>query len=148
MATPLDACSFLTTEEVAAVQGEPIKETKPMQRSDRGLAMSDCFIALPTFSNSISLSVVQPTGSDASGVEQFWKENLLDAVARGSEKSPPPTAIEGIGDQAFWLGDARMGALYVRTGDRYIRISVGGAGDQQAKIEKCKALAAFVLKRL
>ena len=40
------------------------------------------------------------------------------------------------------------GALYVLKGESYIRISVGGAGDQAQKLEKSKTLAAFVLKRL
>jgi hypothetical protein len=40
------------------------------------------------------------------------------------------------------------GALYVLKGSTYLRVSVGGAGDQQSKINKSKALARLVLKRL
>jgi hypothetical protein len=40
------------------------------------------------------------------------------------------------------------GALYVLKGNSYIRISVGGAGDQTQKMEKSKTLAESVLKHL
>jgi hypothetical protein len=40
------------------------------------------------------------------------------------------------------------GALYVLKGNNYIRISVGGAGDQADKIRKSKALAQSILGRL
>jgi hypothetical protein len=38
--------------------------------------------------------------------------------------------------------------LYVLNANTYIRISVGGAGDQAQKTEKSKTLAQSVLKRL
>jgi hypothetical protein len=56
--------------------------------------------------------------------------------------------VEGIGDEAFWTGNRVGGALFVLKGNAYLRISVGGAGDQAAKIEKSKTLAASALKQL
>ena len=56
--------------------------------------------------------------------------------------------IDGLGDEAFWTGTRVGGALYVLKGNCYIRISVGGAGSPEQKIEKSKTLAADVLKRL
>lgn len=148
-AAPIDACSLITSEEIEAVQGEPLKETKPAQRAERGLAISECFFTLPTFANSISLSVAQKGGGpDARDAREFWQETFGDAATKESEKSGPPRKMEGVGDDAFWTGDDRMGALYVLTGSRYLRISAGGPGDQAAKIKKCQALAEMVLKRL
>jgi hypothetical protein len=40
------------------------------------------------------------------------------------------------------------GELYVLKGDSFFRISVGGAGDKAAKIDKSKKLAQMVLKHL
>ena len=39
-------------------------------------------------------------------------------------------------------------ALYALKGSNVVRISVGGAGDQAAKIDKSKKLAQVVLKRI
>ena len=145
----IDACSLLTSEEIEAVQGEPLKETKPIQRTDRGLAMAECFFTLPTLTNSISLGVGRRgEGPNARTPIDFWNDSFGDEAKAHAAKSGPPQKVEGIGDVAFWAGDDRMGALYVLAGDRMIRISVGGPGDQRTKIEKCKALAQSVLKRL
>ena len=40
------------------------------------------------------------------------------------------------------------GALYVLKGNSYVRISIGGAVAQEAKIKKTKALAAKAIARL
>ena len=146
---PVEACSLLTSEEIEAAQGEPVQETKPTQRVDRGLAMSDCYFALPTFTNAVSLSVGQRgDGPNARHASDFWKDIFTEATVRGSEKSPPPKKVEGLGDDAYWTGNERMGALHVLQGERYLRISVGGPGDQQAKIDKCRQLIEAALRRL
>ena len=46
------------------------------------------------------------------------------------------------------MGNRVGGALYVLKHNSYIRVSIGGAGDQQTKIAKSKALARLALKRL
>ena len=56
---PIDPCSLLTTEEIQAVQGEQLASTKPSVHPVQGLAMYDCFFTLPTFTNSISLSITK-----------------------------------------------------------------------------------------
>ena len=146
---PIEACSLLTSEEIEAVQGEPLQESKATQRADRGLAMSECYFTLPTFTNAISLSVGQRgEGANAREAERYWAEVFNETVVRGSEKSPPPKKIEGLGDSAYWTGNERMGAVHVLKGRHYLRISVGGAGDQEAKINRCRALLEAVMKRL
>ena len=146
-AAAIDACALLTSEEIAAVQGEPLQERKPAQKSDRGLVISECFLALPTFTNSISLTLAQDSaGAGAHTVKQFWTETFLEP--KKIPKSGGAQKVPDLGDDAFWMGDERLGALFVLKGNRYVRISVGGAGDQQAKIEKCRALAEAILKRL
>ena len=148
-APPIDPCALLTSEEIAAIQGEALVGTKPSTNQANGLAMYDCFYTLPTFTNSISLSVTQAgPAAGARDPRQSWEEMLSAANAKASEKTGPPQMVEGAGEQAFWTGNERMGALYVLKGSRYLRISVGGPGDQAAKIEKCRALAEAAFKRL
>ena len=149
VSTPIDACSLLTREEIEAVQGEPPQDAKSSAQSAGGLMRYDCLFTLPTFTDSISLSVTQSApGAGARDPRETWREMLAAAESKASEKSPPPRKIDGIGDEAFWSGDDRMGALYVLKGSRQLRISVGGPGDRETKIEKSRTLAEVALKKL
>jgi hypothetical protein len=64
------------------------------------------------------------------------------------EKGAAAQKVDGVGEEAFWMGNRVGGALYVLKHNSYIRVSIGGAGDQQTKIAKSKALARLALKRL
>jgi hypothetical protein len=144
------ACTLLTKEEIAAVQGEPFKATKPSEKSAAGLLVSQCYFELPTTVNSVVLTVTRKAegGRDPS---QSWQE-IFHRERRGPEKEEgeknEPAKVEGLGDEAYWEGNRVGGALFVLKGNSYLRISVGGAGNQSEKLEKSKTLAASVLKRL
>lgn len=146
------ACTLLTGEEAAAVQGEPFKATNASQKVGAGLIVSQCYFELPTTVNSIVVTLTQRgEGADARDPKQSWQEIFhreKSAEKKGEEEEKEPQKIEGIGEEAFWSGSRVGGALYVLKGNSYIRISVGGAGDQAQKTEKSKALAQSVLKRL
>ena len=166
----IDACALLTSKDLQAVQGEALKETKPSTRADGGFMISQCLFTPPTFSNSISVLVAQKGESaGARDPKEFWKETFHRADQEGKEKEKEkekgpdrtktqggseeeehalPDKIEGVGDEAFWTGNRVGGALYALKGNIYIRVSVGGPGDQAAKIRKAKALAQIILKRL
>jgi hypothetical protein len=145
-----DACTLLTKEEIQAVQGEIFKNTKPSQKVAAGLTVSQCYFELPTAANSVVLTVTRKAegGRDASQSWQdiFHSERRSERKEEGEEKEPQK--IDGLGEEAFWTGTRVGGALFVLKGNCYIRISVGGAGDQAKKIEKSKTLAESVLKRL
>lgn len=64
------------------------------------------------------------------------------------KKKDPPRPIPGAGDEAFWTGDARAGALYVLSADAVLRISVGGVSDEEERIRRSKVLARAALNRL
>jgi hypothetical protein len=159
----MDACALLTSKDIKSIQGEEIKETKLSGGDTRGFNISQCFFTLPTFTNSISLAVTQRgDGSGARDPKLFWKDAFhrekegeksrnregSKGVEEKEEKSAPPQRISGIGDEAFWMGSRVAGALYVLKGHSYVRVSVGGSGDQQTKIKKSKALARKVIERL
>ena len=170
----IDACALLTSPEIRSVQGEPLKETKASGSAEKGFLVSQCFFTLPTFNNSISLVVTQ-RGEGAGGRDpkEFWEATFEKSEGEGEkerdkksakerekekergkgreeeeEEAAPAQKITGVGDEAFWTGSRVGGALYVLKGSTYLRISVGGAGDQQSKINKSKALARLALKRL
>lgn len=172
----IDACSLLTGPEIRSVQGESLKETKASGTAEGGFTISQCFFTLPTFTNSISLAVTQRgDGTGARDPKEFWEatfdkesererdkecdpksekeggkkaENTRDKNREEEEDAAPRQKIAGVGDKAYWTGTHVGGALYVLKGNTYLRISVGGADDQQTKINKSKALARLALKRL
>lgn len=166
----VDACAMLESKEIQSVQGEAVKETKLSGQAGGGLQISQCFFTLPTFANSVSLLVAQKgDGTDAKDPREFWRETFQKgagekererererdkdkkAGARGEEEEDegaPPQKIAGVGDDAYWIGSRVGGALYVLKGNSYLRISIGGSGDQASKINKSKTLAQKAIARL
>jgi hypothetical protein len=156
----LDACAMLTSQDIESVQGEALRETKLSGGSADGFNVSQCFFTLPTFTKSISLAITQRAeGPGARDPQQFWKDNFHQDKERKKDRDRekdreeeseerPPQKISGIGDEAFWMASRAAGILYVLKGSSYIRISIGGGGDQQTKIKKSKALAQKVIDRL
>jgi hypothetical protein len=151
----IDACSLLTSKEIETIQGAALKDTKPSSNSQAGLAVSQCYFLLASAADSIVLTVTQrANGSDARDPKQSWDEifhgdNDKPSARREEEsKSPPKEKITNLGDEAFWAPQRFGGALYVLKGNTYISIGIGGPGDGTARIQKSKALAEIVLKRL
>jgi hypothetical protein len=150
----IDACALLTSQEIEAVQGEAVKETKLSGQSTGGFSVSQCFFTLPTFNNSVSLLVAQKgEGGNARDPRDFWRDTFDETKAKENkekekEESTPPKKVPGIGDEAFWLGTRVGGSLYVLKGNAYVRVSIGGPADQAIKMAKSKSLAQKALARL
>jgi hypothetical protein len=162
-----DVCQLLTAAEVESIQSDKLKETKGDEQRTGALAVSRCLYLTTIPSMSVSLDVVlkDPNHQGTDGPRQFWKERFRRVVAgegeREKEREPeggrrgeeeeevsPPLRVRGLGDEAYWAGSRISGSLYVLKGDSYIRISVGGPGDEATKIKKTKVLAQKVLQRL
>ncbi len=163
--TQTDVCRLISNQEIEAIQGSPIKETKSSARSDAAFRVSQCFYTATEFSKSVSLAVMQRDQgrSSTSSPKDFWKERfdhysgeekerdkVKEETERKEEKeeSVPPKKIDGIGDEAFWASNRFGGVLYVLKGDAFISISLGGTDDEETKLKKSKALAQKALQRL
>jgi hypothetical protein len=151
----IDACSLLTSNEIEGILGAPLKETKPSSNSGGGLVISQCYFLLPIAANSIVLTVTQETdNSNSRDSRQSWRNIFHSDKEKEGEreeeerKATPPEEIPGLGDEAFWMPQRFGGALYALKGNTYIRISIGGLSDRATGIQKSKALAEIVLKRL
>jgi hypothetical protein len=163
----LNACTLLSTAEIEAIQGEPVKEVKEVQGSQGkggSLLISQCFFALPTFANSISVALTAP-GSSRLGARELWQEQFHSTAAsekeldgsegsgtssRGKEKRKllQPVAVSGLGEEAYWVRNRCGGALYVLKGDAFFRISIGGKQDDSLRLKKAQILAKDALGRM
>ena len=77
---------------------------------------------------------------------EFWQKTFREA--KDKRKGYKPRAVTGLGEEAFWVGDNKTGTLYVMKKNSYLRINIGGPGDETVKEEKLKALAQNALRRL
>jgi hypothetical protein len=128
---------------------------------------SQCFYALPTFTKSISVAVTAPSSADVhhDAARNLWQrlfhrdsankdsDDDHDAQrapkneAEEEEASAKAEPVSGIGDEAFWVRSF-VGNLYVRKGDQFLRISIGGKQSPEERLEKAKELASDALRRL
>jgi hypothetical protein len=160
---------LLTSAQIRAVQGEPIKTTRGSEKRSDDFTTALCYYELPTGSKSISLSYTQSGAGNQSGksgqsLREFWRDHFgrgdrekdRDQEGRRSagrekeeeEEGGPLEPVHGIGDEAYWAGNRFGGALYVLKGDGFIRISIGGPADNEARLRKSKQLARQALRRL
>lgn len=166
----VDACSLLSTTEIQSALGVPLRETKPSTQPAGPLYASQCVLLTSLPAKSVSLTVTTPSGPGAS-VREFWsntfhsvdfdrdsnhetsvrpRKEAADSLTGDteSEQAGKPRRIDGIGDEAYWVGNRITGALYVLQGELLLRLSVGGIPSETARLAKSKALAAFALSHL
>jgi hypothetical protein len=170
-AQKLDACALLTSDEIKAVQGEAVMDTKASGRDDAPLSVSQCFFTTATFNKSVSLEVTRGV-SGGRGAREFWdrqfarareeaegagkkrereREKKKKTEARGVEEEEEgslPVPVKGVGDEAFWAASNVNGTLYARKGDAFVRVSIGGTDKEDARLRKVKTLAQKALARL
>lgn len=168
----IDACTLVTKEEIQAIQGAAITDTKGSESSAGAFRVSQCYFATAEPNKSVSLAVTQGEGAGSRSPRDFWNETFgpfkggekehehegdkekkesLREQRRGKEEereSAPPKKIDGVGEEAYWTANRMGGALYVLQKDVFIRISVGGPDNEETKLTKSKALAAKALEHL
>jgi hypothetical protein len=169
----IEACNLITKEEVGAIQVATILEVKSSESFDGNFPISQCYYQSKEPNMSVSFTVTEPdAGNLKTSPRNFWDQTF--GVYRGEkgeekereeakeadekngsgrrgeeeEKKTPPKKLDGVGDEAFWAGNRFGGALYVLHKNYVLRVSVGGPGDQETKINKSKALAEKAMARL
>ena len=149
------ACTLLSSSVIKSVQGEPLKQSKGSQAQNESMIISQCFYSLPTFTNSISLTLNLPLSGNASRtgprypLEKWFHADTSDNQDRTriltlrSRRTKEPKRIRsacpvsGLGDEAFWVRRF-VGTLYVLKGDTVLRISIGGKQDDAARFRKAQ----------
>lgn len=161
-----DACALLADADVRAVLGVPVTERHHGSHEASGLLLSQCYLGTGT-PRSVSIAVAGNTKSGARTItpRAFWREQFHRGEGRESERAREHGAaagndderereheaearpIAGVGEEAFWSGSRVAGALYVLRGNAFIRVSVGGIGDETERIEKSRQLALSALAK-
>jgi hypothetical protein len=153
-----DACNLVSKEEIESIQAARVNETKTSEHSDGGFLVSQCFYTAAEFSKSVTLALARSDAKQGSArtPKDFWKEKFdpywdeEPKTNSGDEKEQgsAPKKIEGLGDDAYWVGNRFGGMLYVLKGDAFISIGIGGTDDEDTKLKKSKVLAEKALQRL
>jgi len=150
-----DACALLTSQAIYRATGESVANAKATAQTAAKVRQSQCFYTLPTFTNSISITLTSPAGLRRDAARELWERwfHREEADRGGKPESEEEEAaakaapVTGVGDEAFWV-HSFVGNLYVRKGDRFLRISLGGKMTDDERQSRARALAAEALRRL
>ena len=170
-----DYCGLLTSDEIKAVQGEAVLEAKTNHRPDSPFTVNQCFYMMLNITKSVSLEVTE-RGASPKSVHEFWEERMEksgEEVKREREaerergrkaetkqererereeererEAKTPRRLKGIGDEAYWINTNANSTLYAFKKDKLLRISIGGADTEDARMKKLKTLAQKALARL
>lgn len=154
----LNACAMINNSEIAGVQGAQVQSTTPSTQMNGDLAISQCYYALNSADGSKNLSVhlevIQADPKSPNAVKEYWERAFGDKDKnreKGEEEekeSGPPRPVRGVGEEAFWIGNAKVGALYALKKGKLVRISIGGVVDIEARLQKSKTLMEKALTRI
>jgi hypothetical protein len=148
-AAQADACGLLPSEAIRQATGEAVASRKATTAAAGKLRQSQCFYALPTFTNSISVTLTSSAGLSRDAARELWERQFHGDgdAAEEKEAAAKAEAISGVGDEAYWV-HSFVGNLYVRKGNRFFRISLGGKMTDEERRTRAKALASVALRQL
>ena len=72
MGAQADACGLLTADAIRRATGEQVTNAKATAQTAGKVRQSQCFYALPTFTNSISLTLTSAAGSPRDAARELW----------------------------------------------------------------------------
>ena len=155
-----DACALLSASVIEKTLGEPVKQTKGSIGKGGAVIVAQCLYSLPTFSNSISLTVTlaDPNSSLLAAPRELWEQRFHETAEQPDRAAAHPreeqeeeaarfVTVSGLGEEAYWVRSF-VGTLYVLKGNAFLRISMGGKQDDSARLTKARALAADALSRM
>lgn len=149
-AKPLpDPCTLLTISDVEQAQGNVYLDATKSVKTSGGVTVSECYFRLAEASRSVTLELTRAESPHAT--HELWEKQFESKEKEKGEEGGNEThgvEVKGVGEDAIWTGNRVSGALYVLTPDTILRISLGGIGTQELKVERAKMLARRVLPKL
>ena len=139
------ACDYLTKDEIKLVMGADIGEVKAQPANPMG--QSVCFFDIPSDKGVCFAQLQMFRTGWAKRAGKTWTAKSLFENNMGFLDSLQE--ISGIGEKAYWGGSGlKLGAgLHVLYKDTYFTVQAA-TGDPVANLEKAKALAGLVLKKI
>ena len=154
----LDASNLLTGSDIQSVLHEALTDKVGSSHSESGFDIAQCYFTVSVPSKSVVVTVTsRGKSSEGKDPRDFWFEKFHPDKSRSNEKeegeeeardSVPPSKVEGVGEEAFWVRTGSLGALYALQRDKFIRVAIGGADDEPTRKEKSATLARLALKAL
>ena len=149
-----DPCTLLTVADVELAQGNAFTAAEKSVKTSGGVTVAECYFRLPEESRSVTLELTRAGSPRAT--HELWEkqfepkesERKEEKEERESGRETHGVEVPALGEDAIWSGNRVSGALYVRTRDTILRISLGGIGTQELKVERAKLLAKRALARL
>ncbi len=150
-AKPLpDPCTLLTVSDVEQAQGNVYLQATKSVKTSGGVTVAQCYFRLAEESRSVTLELTRAGSPHAT--HELWEKQFESKEKKKEEEEGETEThgvdVKGLGEDAIWTGNRVSGALYVLTKDTILRISLGGIGTQELKVERAKMLARRVLPKL
>ena len=147
-----NACALLTPQELESVQGERMQGTSANFQKAGNMAVSECRFAGATPENAVVITVTKASPGQEDELQKQWQDAFaLSVRGPGNPTEGDQTTtreIYGLGERAYWMGNAGGGDLYVLRGNQHIRIRLGGRGEANEQITKAEELAELILMRM
>ncbi|MCM2286720.1 MAG: hypothetical protein NDI81_18185 [Desulfobacula sp.] len=137
------ACDYLTKDEVQTVMGTGIGEIKAPPANPMG--QSVCFFDIPS-DTAVRFAQLQMFRTGWAKGKKWTAKSLFENNMSFLDSLQE---IPGIGEKAYWGGSGlKLGAgLHVLYKDTYFTAQAA-TGDPAANLEKAKALAVLVIKKI
>ncbi len=137
------ACDYLTKDEVQTVMGTGIGEVKSQPANPMG--QSVCFFDIPS-DTAVRFAQLQMFRTSWAKGKKWTAKSLFENNMGFLDSLQE---IPGIGEKAYWGGSGlKLGAgLHVLYKDTYFTVQAA-TGDPTANLEKAKALAGLVIKKI
>src|ERR1700738_3853179 len=101
----IDACALLEKEEIQAIQGSAITDTKGSENSDGAFRVSQCYFATVEPNKSVSLAVTQSDSGGKRSPRDFWNETFGRFKGGEKEREGDKEKKESLHEQRRGTGD-------------------------------------------
>jgi len=139
-----DPCSLLGASDIPDLAG-----TQKSVKTSGDETVAQCYFRVREESRSVTLEITR--ASSQAATRALWEKQFEPGEREEEEKGKREVhgvEVHGLGEDAMWTGNRVSGALYVRTTNTILRISIGGTGTSEEKLERAKLLARKAIQRL
>ena len=135
-----DPCTLLDASSLSFVEAQKSVKTSG------DVTVAQCYFRAAEESRSVTLEITR--ASSPAATRALWEQQFEPKEREEGAGEVRGVEVPGLGEDAMWTGNRVSGALYARTPNAILRISLGGTGTPEAKLERAKLLARRAIERL